>query len=469
MLDEIRALMTAKRIWDEEIIPGLSQYIRVPNVSPAFDDKWQENGHMERAVRLVADLCSKNPLSGLDVEIERLGVRTPLIYMCAPGKRRETVLMYGHLDKQPGLSGWRQGLSAFEPVREGDKLYGRGGADDGYAAFASLAALRILQEQGVPYGRCVVLIEAGEESGSPDLEAYVERLSPHIGDPSLIICLDSGCGNYDQLWMTNSLRGVVGGVLRVEILEQGVHSGDASGIVPSSFQILRQLLDRVASSQTGTIYHEEFLANIPHDRFEQARAVAGALGTGVYDHFPFVPGARPLTNNPFDLILNRTWRSALSVTGVDGMPPIGNAGNVLRPYTSVKLSMRIPPTTDPVIAAAKLKSVLETNPPYGARVSFEADQLAPGWNAPPFASWLEAAFEKASTAYFGKPPMFMGEGGSIPFMDMLSKRYPEAQFMVTGLLGPGSNAHGANESLDIPAGMKLTASVASVIAANAAY
>ncbi|SEU10681.1 M20 family metallopeptidase [Stigmatella erecta] len=467
------ALQSSESIWEKEILPQLERYIRIPNKSPAFEPNWVAAGHMEEAVKLIASWAETQTahIPGLKVEVVRLKndkgePRTPVIFMEIPGEGKDTVLLYGHLDKQPEMTGWRQGLEPWKPVREGDKLYGRGGADDGYSAFASLAAIRLLREQKLPHSRCVVLIEACEESGSYDLPAYIEALAPRIGQPSLVVCLDSGCANYDQLWMTTSLRGLVAGNLRVDILTEGVHSGDASGVVPSSYRILRQLLDRVDDVATGRVRVEGLHVQIPAGRQEQARAVAQVLGQEVYSRFPWVEGARPVTNDGTELILNRTWRPALSVTGVEGMPPLGSAGNVLRPYTSVKLSMRIPPRLDAVAATKALKETLESNPPYGARVTFEGEKASAGWDAPALAPWLEKATAEASQAFFGKPFMAMGEGGTIPFMEMLGKRFPEAQFLITGVLGPNSNAHGPNEFLHIPTGKKLTAAVASVVATH---
>ncbi|MBN1207868.1 MAG: M20 family metallopeptidase [Myxococcaceae bacterium] len=472
-MNHTTTLASSESIWEKEILPQLERYIRIPNKSPAFEPEWVKKGYMDQAVKLISDWAQAQAahIPGLKVEVVRLQnekgePRTPVIYMEIPGEGKDTVLLYGHLDKQPEMTGWRQGLSPWEPVREGDKLFGRGGADDGYSAFASLAAIRLLKEQKVPHARCVVIIEACEESGSYDLPAYIEALAPRIGQPSLVVCLDSGCANYDQLWMTTSLRGLVSGNLRVDILTEGVHSGDASGIVPSSFRILRQLLDRVDDVATGQVRVEGLHVQIPPARLEQAKAVAQVLGQEVYSRFPWVEGARPVAGDGTELILNRTWRPALSITGSEGMPALGSAGNVLRPYTSLKVSMRIPPRLDPTAATQALKEALESNPPYGARVVFEGEKASAGWDAPALAPWLEKAIHEASNSFFGKPFMAMGEGGTIPFMEMLGKRFPEAQFLITGVLGPGSNAHGPNEFLHIPTGKRLTACVASVMATH---
>ena len=449
--------------WDTSAIPELVEYIRIPNKSPAFDPDWEARGYMEKVVAQFEQWSRRQDIDGLQLEVVKLPGRTPLIFIEIPGASNETVLLYGHLDKQPEMSGWRQGLGPWEPVMEGDRLYGRGGADDGYALFASLIAIRALQTQQLPRARCVVIIEACEESGSYDLPFYIDELNDRIGRPDLVICLDSGCGNYDQLWCTTSLRGLVGGELTVEVLNEGVHSGDASGVVPSSFRIIRQLLDRVEQVSDGRITAAEFNAEIPQQRITQAGQAADILQGQTYSRFPFVDGMQAVSVDPKELILNRTWRPALSITGASGLPDAGNAGNVLRPHTTLKLSMRLPPTCEAGRAAAKLKALLETDPPYGARVRFKTEWNASGWHAPTMAAWLDKAVADASVEFFGKPAVHMGEGGSIPFMGMLGEKFPQAQFLITGVLGPQSNAHGPNEFLHIPTAKKLTACVAKII------
>jgi acetylornithine deacetylase/succinyl-diaminopimelate desuccinylase-like protein len=452
------------QLWDSSIVPALTEYICIPNKSPMFDAQWREHGHMARAVQLVERWCRNHALPDMTVEIVQLGDRTPLLYIEVPGVGDDTVLLYGHLDKQPEMVGWEQGLGPWTPVLRGERLYGRGAADDGYAAFASLAALGVLREQGIPHARCVMVIEACEESGSFDLPAYIEHLADRIGTPSLVVCLDSGCGNYDQLWCTTSLRGLVAADVTVELLREGVHSGDASGIVASSFRVLRQLLSRIEDQVTGEILLPAFHAAIPDDRRNQARLVAATLSTAVYDKFPLHAGVKPIGDDLAELILNRTWRPTLSVTGAAGLPPIADAGNVMRPSTSLKLSFRLAPTVNAAAAAAELERCLTADPPYGARVTCSDVEAADGWNAPPVAPWLERSLAAASERYFGKPCVYMGEGGSIPFMGMLGARFPQAQFLITGVLGPASNAHGPNEFLHLPTGKKLTCCVAQVLA-----
>jgi len=349
-------------------------------------------------------------------------------------------------------------------VRKGDKLFGRGGADDGYAMFAALSAIGALREQGIPHARCVVIIEACEESGSPDLPFYVDHLASRIGEPSLVICLDSGCGDYDRLWLTTSLRGMASGSLTVRVLDEGVHSGDASGVVPSSFRILGEILSRLEDIRTGEILPKALHVEIPAQRLAQARDAARILGENLYTKFPFAGGTRPVTDDLAELVLNRTWRPQLAVIGIDGLPAPQNAGNVLLPYTTARLSLRLPPTLPGAEAGRVLKQLLGEKPPYTSEVRFEDGEAASGWNAPELAAWLEKSVAKASEMAFGPPPAYMGEGGSIPFMAMLGEKFPRTQFVVTGVLGPHSNAHGPNEFLHIPTAKRVTMAVASIIA-----
>ncbi len=464
-MDTAKIKSFVEGLWDAEIVPELVEYIRIPNKSPMFDPKWVEHGYMEQVVgRFEAWAKAKLAgLAGASVEVVRLEGRTPLIFIDIPGAGAETVLLYGHLDKQPEMTGWADDLGPWTPVIKGDKLYGRGGADDGYAMFGALSAILALRDQGLDHARCVVVIEACEESGSYDLPYYVDHLAERIGAPSLVVCLDSGCGNYDQLWLTTSLRGMTGGALSVQVLEEGVHSGDASGVVPSSFRILRELLSRLEDPATGQILPAALHAEIPEERTAQARRAADALGQEVFAKFPFVEGMEPVTDDVTQLVLNRTWRPQLAITGLEGAPNLENAGNVLRPMTAAKLSLRLAPTTDGATAGELVKTLLERDPPYGAKVEFKLEKASTGWNAPALASWLEQAVEKASQTAFGRPAAMMGEGGSIPFMGMLGEKFPAAQFVITGVLGPHSNAHGPNEFLHIPTGKRVSISIASIL------
>jgi len=453
--------------WDNEIVPQLIEYIAIPNKSPMFDANWVENGYMAQAVTLMETWARAQTIPGLQVEVVQLEGRTPLLLLeipaSGPETGQDTVLLYGHLDKQPEMTGWDEDLGPWKPVLRGEKLYGRGGADDGYAMYGSLTAILALHEQGLPHARCVVLIEACEESGSYDLPAYVDHLADRIGQPSLVVCLDSGCANYEQLWCTTSLRGLTGGNFTVKVLEEGVHSGDASGVIPSSFRLLRQLLSRIEDENTGRILIEGLHSEIPAERIAQAHRAAEVVDTAIFEKFPMVDGLRPMNEELAELVLNRTWRPALSVTGIGGMPPLESAGNVLRPETSVKLSLRLPPIANGKACGELLKQALLRDPPNGAQVTLDLEKASTGWNAPAMSPWLEEAINAASLANFDKPAMYMGEGGSIPFMGMLGEKFPGAQFMITGVLGPHSNAHGPNEFLHIPMGKRVTACVSHVL------
>ena len=471
------------RIWDEEIVPAITHYIQIPAKSPMFDPDWEKNGFIDRVIDDAARWVESKKVAGLKLEVIRMPGRTPVIFFEVPATKAggneagaDTVLLYGHLDKQPEFTGWRNDLGPWTPKYVDGLLYGRGSADDGYAVYASLTAIMALDRQGIPRPRCVGIIESCEESGSSDLPAYLDMLAPRLGNVSLVVCLDSGAGNYDQLWLTTNLRGMVSGVLKVEILTEGVHSGDSSGLVASSFRILRQVLDRLEDSQTGNLLPASFHCDIPADRVAQARATAQILGDEVWKRFPWACGADggptlPTTTDPLQALLNRTWKPTLSVIGVDGFPALKDAGNVLRPYTAFKLSLRLPPLVDGNEAAAQLKTLLEDNAPYNAKVTFAADGRAgamgaTGWNAPALAPWLDDALNAASQAHFGAPCGYIGQGGTIPLMSLLQTSFPAAQMMVCGVLGPKSNAHGPNEFLHVPYGKKLTAAVAQVMAAS---
>jgi acetylornithine deacetylase/succinyl-diaminopimelate desuccinylase-like protein len=477
VLDSTQALADVTRAWDEDIVHRLHDYVEIPAKSPAFDPEWARHGHLQTVLQQAADWVRAQHVPGLQIELVQLPGRTPVLFFEVAATRAasdgaQTVLMYGHLDKQPEFNGWRSDLGPWTPKYENGLLYGRGAADDGYAIYASIAAIQALQRQQVPHPRIVGLIETGEESGSPDLVPYIDALRSRMGDVGLVICLDSGAGNYDQLWLTTSLRGLASGVLKVEILTEGVHSGDASGLVPSSFRIMRQVLDRLEDSASGRLLPQSFHCEVPAERLAQARATAAILGEEVYRRFPWAHHdcggsslvSLPTTTDPLEALIRRTWAPTLSVTGAEGFPSLQDAGNVLRPYTAFKLSLRLPPLVDAVAAVQELKALLEDNAPYQAKVTFHGEGAASGWNAPATASWFEQALNQASQAHFGAPVGYIGQGGTIPLMNLLSQSFPSSQMMVCGVLGPKSNAHGPNEFLHVPYAKRLTAAVAQVMA-----
>ncbi len=476
-LDTAQVLSEVSQAWDDDLVGQLSDYIEIPAKSPAFDPDWAKSGYLDTVLERAANWVREQKVQGLTLEIIRLPGRTPVMFFDVPATRpqaqaSQTVLMYGHLDKQPEFDGWRTGLGPWTPKYIDGKLYGRGSADDGYATYAAITAIQALKSQQVEHPRIVGLIETCEESGSPDLLPYVDALRARMGDVGLVICLDSGAGNYDQLWLTTSLRGMVSGTLKVEILTEGIHSGDASGLVPSSFRIMRHVLDRLEDSETGRLLPKSFHCDIPAERRQQAQATAGILGDEIYKRFPWAHHdcggsslvALPTTLDPVEALIRRTWMPTLSVTGAEGFPALKDAGNVLRPYTAFKLSLRLPPLIDAAAAVDELKTLLEDNAPYQAKVTFEGGSASSGWNAPAITPWFEQALNQASQAHFGAPVGYIGQGGTIPLMNLLSEGFPTAQMMVCGVLGPKSNAHGPNEFLHVPYAKRLTAAVAQVIA-----
>ena len=451
--------------WDNQILPTIIEYIKFPNKSPVFDPDWEANGYMDQVVDLASDWVNKHKPDNSTLNIYKEAGRTPLMILDVPGNSDGTVLMYGHLDKQPEMEGWAEGLDPWKPVLKDDKLYGRGGADDGYAIFASVCTVNALLDQGISLPRIVILIECSEESGSPDLPFYMDHCADVIGSPDLVICLDSGAGNYEQFWTTTSLRGLIGCTLRVDILKEGIHSGGGSGIAPSSFRLVRELLSRLEDEDTGHIIVENLKVEIPEYRIKEIKAMVNVLGDEVYNTLPWVAGAGPITNDKVEMVMNNTWLPMLSVVAADGLPGVKDGGNVLRPYTTIKLSLRIPPTLDANAAQNIVEELFTSNPPYGAAVSMEFEEPATGWEAPPLAQWLDDAIQHASETVYSKPALAMGEGGTIPFMSMLGEKFPEAQFVIPGVLGPYSNAHGPNEFLHIPYAKKLTSCVGMIIQA----
>ncbi|WP_277676358.1 M20/M25/M40 family metallo-hydrolase [Saccharopolyspora rectivirgula] len=469
-MDRAAVTKTVQQIWDESVLPSLSELVEIPAVSPAYDADWEANGHLDAAVDHVRQWVTARGIPGAEAEVVRLDGRSPLLLIDIPpaeGAPEETVLLYGHLDKQPPLHGWSEGLGPWTPVVRNGRLYGRGSVDDGYSGYAAISAVEAARQHGGRHARCVVLLETGEESGSPDLPAYLEHLSDRLGDVTLIVCLDSGAGDYERLWLTTSLRGGMQLEVTVRVLESGQHSGMASGILPSSFRIMRQLLDRIEDPRTGEILVPELNVPIPNNRVEQTRAALEAVPGLVRNSVPLLDGMQPLSEDEVELALNNTWRPTLSVIGADGMPAPSDAGNVLRPYTTLMLSFRLPPTADPQAAMEAVKQRLSTDVPYGAQVSFGHSDTGMGWNAPDLQPWLHEALDQASADIFGTRWQTMGVGGSIPLMGLLHNAYPDAQFVVTGALGPDSNAHVPDESLHLGFAAKLSAAIAYLLDAHA--
>jgi acetylornithine deacetylase/succinyl-diaminopimelate desuccinylase-like protein len=470
-VDNQQLRTTVNRTWDAEILPSLSDLVRIPAVSVVFDARWAESGHLDAAVEHVRDWLGARDVPGATIEILRLPGRTPVLLMDVPAsdgvESEATVLLYGHLDKQPPVGGWGDGLGPWTPVLRGDRLYGRGAADDGYSGYAATAAIEAVRASGGRHARCLVLLETAEESGSPDLPAYLEAYADRLGQVSLVVCLDSGGQDYERLWLTTSLRGLVSVTATVTVLESGQHSGMASGIVPSSFRIMRELLDRVEDSSTGEILLPELHGDTPAERVAEMKSLADMAPGAARAAFPLLPGMSAVSDDDFELMMNNSWRPTLSIIGAAGLPLPENSGNVLRPSTTLTLSFRLPPSADPAEALAVVERALTTDVPYGAKVTLTRKETGPGWNAPATATWLQSALDSLSPTVFDGQWLTMRLGGSIPFMGSLAQSYPEAQFVVTGALANDSNPHVPDEWLHIPQAKRVTEAVALLLDAHA--
>ena len=457
--------------WADQVLPSLSGLIEIPALSPAFDASWAAHGQLRAAVGHVRDWIESRDLPGTQCEVIELAGRSPVLLVEVPATPQAagqgTVLLYGHLDKQPPVGGWSQGLGPWQPVVRDGRLYGRGAVDDGYSGYAAVTALEAVAAAGGEHARAVVLLETGEESGSPDLPAYLEHLGGRLGDVTLVVCLDAGGGDYQRLWLTSSLRGIVQATVTVQVLQSPQHSGLASGIVPSSFRIMRQLLDRVEDSATGEIKLGAMAVAIPDAARLAARAAAAARPGALKGLYPLVEGMRPASEDEVELILNNAWRPTLSVLGAAGLPEPAIAGNVLRSSTTLALSFRLPPLADAEAALAELEQVLTTDVPYGARVELSGLAAENGWCAPAAAPWLDAALAQVGQSVFGRPAASIGIGGSVPFMGLLGRLYPQAQFVVTGALGADSNMHVPDEWLNIEFAIQVTEAVAHILDAHA--
>ncbi len=451
--------------WDHEVMPTFRDFLRIPNKSPDFDPDWESNGNLDAAAALLQGWVLKQPIHNITCDIIREAGKTPLLLINIPANcdTEHCTLFYGHHDKQPEATGWSDGLSPWEPVERDNKLYGRGSGDDGYAIFSAITALVACQAEGIDHGHVQIIIEGCEESGSADLAYYLEKLDTRIKPPHLIICLDSGCGNYDQLWVTSSLRGMIGGTLGIETLTEGIHSGRGSGVVPAGFDILKTLLNRIQNTETHAVTLASCLSNVPEKLHQITKNNADTVAPLMTGMLPWKNKTTPVTSDKTELLLNMTWRAQLSVTGMSGLPSIEDAGNVTQPHISAKLSMRLPPNVNSEHALSDMSRTLLEDPPHNAHITFQADEPGDGWYIDQGLDFVERVCNEASDCLFNMPCAFYGEGGSIPFMNTVSQHYPSSTILVLGVLGPGSNAHGPNEFLHIPFVKKLTTALTKII------
>lgn len=449
---------------DSNLTPTIADFIRIPNQSRAYDPAYATNGLQQKACNFCIDWAKKLDVAGLKLELIEEEGRTPVVLGIVDVPDKPTVLMYGHIDKQPPLTNdWAEGLHPYEPVIKDGKMYGRGGADDGYAFFASLLIIKALQKYGLPHNRIVLYFETDEESGSADLIHFLNQRKSQIGEPSLVICLDSGCCDYEHMCLTTTLRGVFNFNLRVDVGLEGVHSGASSGILPDSFRILRDVIDQFECSKTGKLPSDLYV-NIPPDKYTQAYELISEMNGKIDFEFPFVDGVKPVEDDGFKQYINRIWNPTLTAVGTDGIPHISNAGNVLRPYTTLALSLRLPPSLSKEEAVKTVREFFsKVQVPHNGKLTLTEGSSGQGFNCPAYDPKLKAVIDEAGELFFGTKVLYYGEGGSIPFINELAYMFPKSQFIVTGVLGPKSNAHGPNEFLHLPYMKKLILSLSKVL------
>ena len=465
-LDLGQLMDRSEEIWEGSILPSLSDFIEIKALSPLFEPDWAEMGELDATIDLFCEWLDAQGIAGMSYEKHRIGELSPVLIVTIEGTGPGEVIFYSHLDKQPSKPElWSEGLHPLKAVRRDPWLYGRGSVDDGYGGYLCATSVRLLQEAEVPHPRCTMIIETCEESGSFDLPPYLDALTEQLGNPDMVVVLDSGGPDYDHIWMTEALRGLVSGTLSVKVSHEGIHSGNSGGSIPSSFRIQRILLDRVEDSSSGKVLIPEMHVDIPGQIREKAMALREIVGDSIWEQFPTVDTLRQASETTEDMIVAMNWEPTLSIIGADGIPSVQDAGNVLRTNTDLKLSFRIPPGVDSESAIARAKAILEEDPPYGAEVTFTPDSCADGFHAPPLDGPISEAIQEASMELTGLPPLATWTGGTIPFMAMMQGKYPEAMFLCTGTSGPGNNAHGPDEKLHIPSSKRLTVALSATIAA----
>ena len=467
MKPDLESMMRrSDEIWEDSILPSLSEFIGIKALSPLFEPGWSELGELDETIELFCGWLDEQGISGISYETHRIEDKSPVLLVTIEGTGPGEVVFYSHLDKQPSKPElWSDGLHPLKAVRRDPWLFGRGSIDDGYGGYLCATSIRLLQEQGMPHPKCTLLIETCEESGSFDLPPYLEDLSDQLGNPDMIVVMDSGGPDYEHIWMTEALRGLVSGTLSVKGAHEGIHSGNSGGSIPSSFRIMRILLDRVEDAITGRVLIPEMHVDISSETRDKAIALAEIVGNSIWEQFPTVESLVPVAETTEDMIIAMNWEPTLSIIGADGIPAVQVAGNVLRTNTDLKLSFRIPPGIDSESVISLAKEALEADPPSGAEVTFSPDSCADGFHAPPLEGKVRDAINDASMALTGLPPLATWTGGTIPFMAMMQGKYPDAMFLCTGASGPGNNAHGPDEKMHIPSAKRLTAVLSATVAA----
>eukprot|EP00930_Biecheleria_cincta_P001434 TRINITY_DN102578_c0_g1_i1.p1 TRINITY_DN102578_c0_g1~~TRINITY_DN102578_c0_g1_i1.p1 ORF type:complete len:509 (+),score=102.59 TRINITY_DN102578_c0_g1_i1:153-1679(+) len=467
-MDSVETMRIVEEEWNAAM-PVLQDFVRIPNLTPLRDADWETNGLLDKATDHVANWVKAQNLDRCTVEIFKDEGNSPFLFIEVGGtpgspKAASTILMYGHLDKQPHGEGWDEDAGPTAAVIKDGKLFGRGAGDDGYAVFSCIIALKALQRQGVAHPRTVILAECSEESGSMHLSHYVQKLDGRIGTPSAVYCLDAGVEDYNRFWLNTSLRGALAATLEVSISSIAQHSGTAGGIVPDVHRIMRQLLARIEDVNTGRMLLPDFFTKIPVERQAEMKAASEALGYPQTSRkIPFLPGCHPVVDDAFQLYRANSWEPSMAVIGSEGIPGFASASPILATSHKIMLAVRLPPMVDPEIAAAAMKSVLERDPPCGAKVCVDFKFKVKGFHAGEVKPNLEKAMNQASEQIFGKPPGSFGCGGTIPLMNILQEMFPDASLIVSGILGPGSNEHGPNESMPIEYAKKFTACVSMIM------
>lgn len=458
--------------WTGEHLAALSAFVAIPSVSPAFDSAWERSGALAAAVDLVADwFTDRTALPGVRAHRLRINGRTPLLIVDIPafdpdqadGPHR-TVLAYGHLDVQPAGGGWTV-TDPFRPVVRESRLYGRGAGDDKYVPLAVVAALEALRAANQAHPQVILLLETSEESSSVDLPAHLAAHGGLLGQPDLIVCLDTFVPDTSRLWHSTSMRGIVVADLSVAVAREGLHSGLVGGVVPSSFRLLRALLDRIENSSTGACLLPSLHADVPaghcdalRRQAERSRPPASGL--------PLLPGVRPLSGDPLAQLLAQSWEPSVAYVGMDGMPATGAAGSVLRASTTVRLSIRLPPTVRAIDAVAALRATLEADPPAGATVRLDVHGAEDGWSTT-VPEGLGVLLDEAGVAGYGARAAECGGGATIPPLGILARRFPEAAIVPLGLVTPSCNPHGPDEHIDLDSAERLTIALATLLASHA--
>ena len=455
--DKTREIIDAH--WDNWYVKGLCEFIEVPNLTPMVDPNYLTNGLNEKAMALVDDYINKLEIKGISKKIFQPDGMTPLIVYAvdkAEGGSDAQIMFYGHLDKQPWMDGWDEGLGPTKPVIRGEYLYGRGGGDDGYSPFSTMLAIKNAQLQGIKHSRIVLVLETEEESGSPNLINLLNIAKDFIGNPDYLFCLDSGAFDYNQLWLTSSLRGITLMDVTVKAGKGGYHSGEVGGIVPETFRVMRHLLNRLDDPKTG-LPMEELNTELPAYARPEAERMVALSGEAMCKKYKMEEGVKYCSqDNLVEMYLNNTWRANLSVTGAGGLPDYNRAGNVVRPQTTLRLSYRLPPNMDCHKAAAIVKQKLTTDVPHDCIVEIKGDHNGNGWCMKDPEPWFHDVINNASKNFYDREYGSYGMGGSIPFLSQLGGLYPNTFIVALGLLGPQSNAHAPNESVNLTYAKKLT-------------